>query len=144
MKFFNGNLLVISRQLAYIAAMQRSDFLNISSAYFPINTLANLVVEGRKIGLEWLWEDEYLRKDEGVWRWPSVDLHGVGLSFEGHDNLRLHLEKAHGIVFPNCAWDTEYSAWYPAFMTKGGALQARKKLNNLFDKKILPIVESYL
>lgn len=104
--------------------------------------IANLIREGRKQGVPWVWGYEDIQEDvhpqgsDYDYFLPSVDL-APYLGLESNHKLKAFFKKHEPKVVKHTLWDTESSAWYPGFKTKEDAVAMVDAVNRLFDARYL-------
>lgn len=142
---FDGYLKRWLRVLLIHQGIRENAMLNIDGvSAFADKFIARAILDARKIGAHWIWNEEDIREDERhYFCLPSVDLQHY-LEFSGHDNLKLNLKMKHKIELEGCIWDTEFSAWYPIFDSKENAISAINKIDSIFDKRYLPQLEAFV
>lgn len=145
-RYFDGGLESWLRVILVHQGIRDNEMLSINGvSAFADKFIARAILDARKIGAHWVWNEDSIRKDEeeAYFSLPSVDLQGY-LEFSGHDNLQLNLKTKHKIELEGCIWDTEFSAWYPAFDSKENAISAINKIDSIFDKRYLPQLEAFI
>lgn len=135
-KCLNGNLLGLLRQTVIVQRIKCSDFISIEELRaYP---LAKIIFEARKDNLHWIWCEDEIKFDSeyNQWTLPSVDLNGY-FDWTGHDNLKSHLKLFRNKELKDIIWDCDYSAWYPKFTSKEGAIECIEYFDQWFDERYL-------
>lgn len=145
----NGNLLNLVKQTILISHLKSPEIAQlIGIPELKIYPLASIIVAARADGCSWVWSKSEIKKEEAeeggsCWALPSVDLNDFFDWEEGHNSLEKWIQSIHKTKLEDVIWDTEYSAWYPKFITPAGALACIKFWDNVFDIRYLEKLKAY-
>lgn len=138
-QYLSGKLSEILRQVCVMHEIKSAKFISAESLRY--GQFAQLIVEARKYGCNWLWDKSEIYKEWGYFCLPPIDLNGF-FTFEGNDNLESYLKLVQKIELNGIIWDTGYSAWYPKFKKEEDTVKCIEIIDDLFDKTWLKKLEN--